>query len=112
MTAPFVPMTKEDVAAVLMCTPRTIETLMKSGGIPTPTLLAGRVFWHPDVFYSWLDSELRNSTREHVEARPDVPMTVKKSLKSGNDVKPANQGNSPGLRMKAAQAARSALLSQ
>jgi hypothetical protein len=50
MTAPFVPMTKEDVAAVLMCTTRTVENLVKSSGIPTPTLLAGRVFWHPDVF--------------------------------------------------------------
>ena len=109
MTTPFVPMSKEDVAAVLMCTPRTVENLVKSGRIPTPTLLAGRIFWHPDVFYSWLDGELRNGTREHDKARPDVPTLAKKTLKLENEVKPAKRSASPALRMKAIQAARIAL---
>jgi len=109
MTAPFVPMTKEDVAAVLMCTPRTIETLMKSGGIPMPTLLAGRVFWHPDVFYSWLDSSLRGG----LGARDgdDMPVLEGEShqpkIRSG--AKSHAESNGPASRMKAAQAARMAL---
>lgn len=110
MTAPFVPMTKEDVAAVLMCTPRTIENLVKSGGIPTPTLLAGRVFWHPDVFYSWLDSSLRcgPSARDgnDVPALDGEPPQPK--VRSGAKVNA--ESNSPASRMKAAQAARLALL--
>jgi hypothetical protein len=111
MTAPFVPMTKEDVAAVLMCTTRTVENLVKSGGIPGPTLLAGRVFWHPDVFYSWLDSSLRGGPSERchdVDAEPDLdkepqPPIVKRGVRANMD------SNSPTSRMKAAQAARMAL---
>jgi len=111
MTAPFVPMTKEDVAAVLMCTPRTIENLMKSGGIPMPTLMAGRVFWHPDVFYSWLDSQLRSGPSEGCAKGNEIrglewavpPQTVNSAVRV--NVK----SNSPASRMKAVQAARMVL---
>lgn len=109
MTTPFVPMSKEDVAAVLMCTPRTVENLVKSGGIPMPTLLAGRVFWHPDVFYSWLDSSLRGGPSTHdvgempgLDGKPHQPK-VRSSAKANVE------RNSPASRMKARQAARIAL---
>lgn len=109
MTAPFVPMTKEDVAAVLMCTTRTVENLIKSGGIPTPTLLAGRVFWHPDVFYSWLDSSLRGGPG--ARDGDDMPVLDGEchQPKTRSGVKANPEGNSPASRMKAAQAARLSL---
>ncbi|WP_459190562.1 helix-turn-helix transcriptional regulator [Ralstonia pseudosolanacearum] len=57
--APFTPMTKDDVAAVLGVSIRTIENLVKANQMPAPGRIGGRVLWHPDVFYSWLDMVLR-----------------------------------------------------
>jgi len=109
MTAPFAPMTKEDVAAVLMCTTRTVENLVKSREIPIPKLLAGRVFWHPDVFYSWLDSSLRGAP----SARGSDGMTVvdgeTHQPKGRAGAKTSAESNSPASRMKATQAARMTL---
>jgi hypothetical protein len=111
MTTPFVPMSKEDVAAVLMCAPRTVENLVKSRRIPTPRLLAGRVFWHPDVFYSWLDSELRKETDEHCcdgNGASDSDAEVRQQpVKRGGRKNVESKG--PAARMKAAQAARMVL---
>lgn len=57
--APFMPMTKEDVASVLGVSIRTIENLVRAGQMPAPGRVGGRVLWHPEVFYSWLDKVLR-----------------------------------------------------
>ncbi|RDK09136.1 helix-turn-helix transcriptional regulator [Cupriavidus lacunae] len=57
--APFTPMTKEVVAQVLGVSIRTIENLVNAGKMPAPGRIGGRVLWHPDVFYTWLDQELR-----------------------------------------------------
>lgn len=109
MTAPFAPMTKKDVAAVLMCTTRHIEIMVKSGEIPPPRLLAGHVFWHPDVFYSWLDSELRGSSSSPNCVVTPVPGGEPQRPKVRNGTKANAESNSPASRMKAAQAARMAL---
>ena len=106
MTAPFVPMTKEAVAAVLDCTTRTIEIMMKSGEIPTPVRIAGHVFWHPEVFYSWLDNTLRG---HKAEALSDVlPIAVTKTEtnkpKVGTLSKSSGKGGDPTSRMRARQA--------
>lgn len=109
MTSPFVPMTKEAVAAVLDCTTRTIENLVKSGGIPTPTLLAGRVFWHPDVFYSWLDSVLREAdgprSDQPAACLDQVAQETKVTMRTGG----RGKSIAPSSRMLAKQAARLAL---
>ncbi|MGK5008933.1 helix-turn-helix transcriptional regulator [Janthinobacterium sp. MDB2-8] len=111
MTTPFVPMTKEAVAAVLDCTTRTIENLVKSGGIPTPTLLAGRVFWHPDVFYSWLDSALRGGGTDGHRSDQSVGSTDDEALevKVTGRLNSSGKSNDPVSRMKAKQAARMVL---
>ena len=108
MTAPFVPMTKEAVAAVLDCTTRTIENLVKSGGIPTPALLAGRVFWHPDVFYSWLDRTLRGGGTDGHRSDQSVGSTSGEVLevKITGRTNSSEKSNEPVSRMKAKQAAR------
>lgn len=67
---PFVPMTKECVAEVLGVSIRTVENLVKSERMPAPGYIGGRVLWHPDVFYGWLDQALRAS------AVDDMRMTV------------------------------------
>lgn len=68
MTAtPFRPLTKSDVAEILGISMRTIENMVKSQRMPAPAHVGGRALWHPEIFYSWLDKELRQ-----VES-PEVP---------------------------------------
>lgn len=111
MTAPFVPMTKAAVAAVLDCTTRTIEIMMKSGEIPAPVRIAGHVFWHPEVFYTWLDNALRgHSTETLSDVLPmSVPKTETNKLKVGTLSKSSGKGDDPTSRMKARQALRMGL---
>lgn len=55
MTNAFKPMTKDDVAEVLGLSLRTVENWVNDGTFPLPKKLGNRVYWHPDVFYSWLE---------------------------------------------------------
>lgn len=107
MTAPFVPMTKEAVAAVLDCTTRTIENMLNSGELPKPVKIAGRVFWHPEVFYTWLDSLLRGNGNETVSDVPPVALVTTETNKLSVPSRPSAAGKStnPAARMKARQAA-------
>lgn len=71
-------MTKEHVADVLGVSIRTIENLVKAGKMPAPGHIGGRVLWHPDVFYTWLDEALRAAqpvaeTRGLTESEPARP---------------------------------------
>ncbi len=66
----FTPLTKEDVADVLGVSLRTIENWVASEVFPAPASIGGRVFWHPDVFYSWLDHRLRSGTRDAGSGAP------------------------------------------
>lgn len=81
MTSPFAPLTKEAVADVLCCTTRTIENMVNSGELPAPARIAGRVFWHPDVFYSWLDRTLRGDGLG--DGLPEWPSTTSISVSDG-----------------------------
>jgi hypothetical protein len=108
MTAPFVPMTKEAVAAVLDCTTRTIEIMMKSGEIPTPVRIAGHVFWHPEVFYSRLDDTMRGHRVEVLSGAPPITAFKEDANKSKVGALPKSSGKcgDPASRMKARQALR------
>lgn len=64
-TIPFRPLTKSDVAEVLGVSIRTIENLVKSERMPAPGHIGGRALWHPELFYSWLDAELRQPGNEN-----------------------------------------------
>jgi hypothetical protein len=61
-------MTKEDVAQALQCSVRNIEKLIQSGGMPGPGRVAGRSFWHPNIFYEWLDAVLRQTATSSIDA--------------------------------------------
>jgi predicted DNA-binding transcriptional regulator AlpA len=107
MTEPFVPMTKEAVAAVLECTTRTIENMVNSGELPRPIRIAGRAFWHPEVFYTWLDSLLRS---KFVRVESDVFPVVVSEEQNKESSKPSRPSSGrtvtdPAARMKARQAA-------
>lgn len=54
----FKPLSKEDLAEVLGVSIRTIENWVNEGILPAPTKLGNRVYWHPNLFYAWLDLRL------------------------------------------------------
>jgi len=67
---PFTPVTREEAAKRLSVSLSTIDNLISSGALPPPKTLGGRKqYWHPDVFYGWLDQQLRGET-------PTSPTTV------------------------------------
>lgn len=47
-------LTKTDVAALLRCSIRTVEYLVKAGQIPAPIHIGRRPYWHDDLIQSWL----------------------------------------------------------
>ena len=58
MTTAFKPLTKDDIAEVLGVSLRTIENWVNDGTVPAPKRLGNRVYWHPTVFYGWLEQRL------------------------------------------------------
>jgi len=56
--APFRPLSKEEIADVLGISSRTVENWVNDGIVPAPKKLGNRVYWHPNVFYAWLDAYL------------------------------------------------------
>jgi excisionase family DNA binding protein len=58
MTTAFKPLTKDDIAEVLGVSLRTIENWVSDGTLPSPRKLGNRVFWHPTIFYAWLECVL------------------------------------------------------
>lgn len=60
--APFKPLTKDEVAEILGVSIRTVENYVNDGQMPAPASLGRRVYWHPDLFYAWLDSFLRSQS--------------------------------------------------
>lgn len=58
MTTIFKPLTKDDIADVLGVSLRTIENWVNDGTVPAPKRLGNRVYWHPIVFYGWLEQRL------------------------------------------------------
>lgn len=58
-STPCIPLSKEDIAKAMGVTPRTIENWVKHEGMPAPSAIGNRVYWHPDIFYAWLQRRLR-----------------------------------------------------
>ena len=58
MTEPYSPITKEMAAEILNVSKRTIDNWLADGSIVPPHNIGRRVYWHPDVFYAWLDKRL------------------------------------------------------
>ncbi|MBM5665785.1 helix-turn-helix transcriptional regulator [Burkholderia pseudomallei] len=111
--APFTPMTKDDVAEVLGVSIRTIENLVKARQMPAPSRIGGRVLWHPDVFYSWLDMVLRIPGPVGEKAEEPTELPANDELESKGRLGPPSMatprnGNPPKSsavqRMKARQA--------
>jgi excisionase family DNA binding protein len=56
--AAFKPLTKDDIADVLGVSGRTIENWVNDGTLPAPKRLGNRVYWHPGIFFGWLEQRL------------------------------------------------------
>ena len=66
----FKPLTVDDVAAVLGVSVRTVENHIEEQGLPRPVKIGKIRYWHPDVFYGWLDRVLRGEARAEPSAQP------------------------------------------
>jgi hypothetical protein len=78
---PFRPMTKADVAEVLGVCTKTVEAWERARIIPPGQRLGAFVFWHPHVFYAWLDKRLKGQepTHDAVAVPAAVPPTPEPS---------------------------------
>ena len=70
----FKPLSRLEVAGILSVSIRTLENWQKAGLMPRSVDIGGRVYWHPEVFYEWLDHRLRPT----VEAGPDSASGVRR----------------------------------
>jgi len=57
----FKPITKEHAAEVLSISVRGLEKWIAEGAMPAPVAIEGRRYWHPTVFYGWLEKRLTPS---------------------------------------------------
>jgi predicted DNA-binding transcriptional regulator AlpA len=64
MTEPFDPITREEAAEILSISLSTLDNMIALGAMPAPVSIPAnrRKYWHPDIFYAWLDQELRRDT--------------------------------------------------
>jgi DNA-binding transcriptional MerR regulator len=58
---PFKPLTKEDLAELLCVCTKTISNYVADGLLPPPVALGRKMYWHPDVFFSHLDTFLKGN---------------------------------------------------
>lgn len=60
--SPFTPITRDDAARIMKKSVRTLENWCDDTTMPRPASIGGSRYWHPDVFYGWLDAKLRGET--------------------------------------------------
>lgn len=70
--AAFKPLSRADVAKILDVSIRTLDNWQSSGKLLRSVEIGGRAFWHPEVFYSWLDKTLRTTVSDTGTAPPRV----------------------------------------
>jgi excisionase family DNA binding protein len=71
--SPFQPITREEAAGILQVSLSTLDNMVAAGVMPAPRSIQGsrRKYWHPQIFYPWLDQQLRQET--HTEMPASVP---------------------------------------
>lgn len=96
--AAFKPLSKNDVAGILGVTVRTIENHISAGLLPTPSSIGNRRYWHPDVFYGWLEKVLRDGVRN--------PSDVEITEHPDSEETKARKPTQPGERVSSVERAR------
>jgi excisionase family DNA binding protein len=84
--SPFKPITREEAAEVLCVSLSTLDNMVASGAMPAPGSIPGsrRRYWHPDVFYSWLDQQLRKEVSETTAQAPAPELQSRKQRGRGS----------------------------
>lgn len=57
--SPFEPLTREEAADILQKSLRTLEGWYEVGVMPEPAVGGGARYWHPEIFFGWLDARLK-----------------------------------------------------
>jgi len=78
LDAGFKPLSRLEVSRILQVSIRTLENWQKAGRMPQSVNIGGRVYWHPQVFYDWLDKKLRPPASES-SASTAAPMPSRTS---------------------------------
>jgi excisionase family DNA binding protein len=88
--AAFKPLTKDDIADVLGVSGRTIENWVNDGTLPAPKRLGNRVYWHPGVFFGWLEQRLvGDDTSVEGQSVASEPAPTTPPSRSSRGAKPA-----------------------
>lgn len=69
----FKPLSKNDVAEILGVTIRTIENHVAAGILPAPAAIGNRRYWHPVVFYRWLEKILLAEGLDTPVSEDEIP---------------------------------------
>ena len=76
----FTPLTKQSVADSLGISIRSVENWINDGILPAPAKLGNRVYWHPDVYFTWLSQRLKvESSTEKQADHAVVPEPVRRA---------------------------------
>lgn len=57
---PFQLLSRRQVAEILDVSVRTLDNWQKCERMPKAVDIGGRVYWHSEVFYGWLDQKMRS----------------------------------------------------
>lgn len=108
--AAFKPLSKNDVAEILGVTVRTIENHVSAGLLPAPLSIGNRRYWHPDVFYGWLEQALRGGVRNpsdvEITEHPDSEESATVKSSTPNSATKARKPTQPGERVSSVERAR------
>lgn len=66
----YQPITKEGAAEILSVSKRTIDNMLADGTLPRPAYIGRRLYWHPDIFFAWLDARLGKTSARTEDATP------------------------------------------
>lgn len=89
----FKPLSRDDVAAVLGVSTRTLENWVNDGTLPSPAKIGNRVYWHPNIFYAWLDRRLAGDTSAE-DAQPSARLApLPKAERAKSRSQPATAKN-------------------
>lgn len=92
-TTAFKPLTKGDLADLLGVSIRTIENWVNDDTLPAPSKLGNRVYWHPSIFYAWLDRRLSGDAASAEALQEVAPVPAQKREKSKTRRQPATAKN-------------------
>ena len=73
------PITKEDAAQILSVSKRTIDNWLADGTIVEPKAIGRRLYWHPDIFYAWLNERLGVSSGQSPSVSPPQAVQPKRT---------------------------------